>query len=204
MIEQVEREFGRLDVLVNNAGWSTRVPHRNLDHSPTRFGTRRSTSIFTASSTAFARRSLSPQATRRIDRQHCIRRWLYRCRQFDGLRSRQSRRDHHDEIARPRTRPEIRVNAISQVSSARISPVVLIPIRYSTSRSASRRSIDLLPSPNALKLLFSLRPPRLRSPARTCWLTAACTRWVPIARCGSIENCRPSLRAFRRLQYPIR
>lgn len=31
MIDQVEREFGRLDVLVNNAGWSTRVPHRNLD-----------------------------------------------------------------------------------------------------------------------------------------------------------------------------
>ena len=30
MIEQVEREFGRLDVLVNNAGWSTRVPHRKL------------------------------------------------------------------------------------------------------------------------------------------------------------------------------
>lgn len=31
MIAQVEREFGRLDALVNNAGWSTRVPHRNLD-----------------------------------------------------------------------------------------------------------------------------------------------------------------------------
>jgi 3-oxoacyl-[acyl-carrier protein] reductase len=31
MIAQVEREFGRLDSLVNNAGWSTRVPHRNLD-----------------------------------------------------------------------------------------------------------------------------------------------------------------------------
>lgn len=31
MIAQVEREFGRMDVLVNNAGWSTRVAHRNLD-----------------------------------------------------------------------------------------------------------------------------------------------------------------------------
>jgi 3-oxoacyl-[acyl-carrier protein] reductase len=31
MFARVEREFGRLDVLVNNAGWSTRVPHRNLD-----------------------------------------------------------------------------------------------------------------------------------------------------------------------------
>ena len=31
MLEQVELEFGRLDVLVNNAGWSTRVPHRKLD-----------------------------------------------------------------------------------------------------------------------------------------------------------------------------
>ena len=31
MFAQVEREFGRLDVLVNNAGWSTRVPHRNLE-----------------------------------------------------------------------------------------------------------------------------------------------------------------------------
>jgi len=31
MLAQVEREFGRLDVLVNNAGWSTRVPHRDLD-----------------------------------------------------------------------------------------------------------------------------------------------------------------------------
>jgi 3-oxoacyl-[acyl-carrier protein] reductase len=31
MFEQVARELGRLDVLVNNAGWSTRVPHRKLD-----------------------------------------------------------------------------------------------------------------------------------------------------------------------------
>ena len=31
LLAQVAREFGRLDVLVNNAGWSTRVPHRNLD-----------------------------------------------------------------------------------------------------------------------------------------------------------------------------
>ena len=31
MFEQVGRELGRLDVLVNNAGWSTRVPHRKLD-----------------------------------------------------------------------------------------------------------------------------------------------------------------------------
>jgi 3-oxoacyl-[acyl-carrier protein] reductase len=31
MMAQVEREFGLLDVLVNNAGWSTRVAHRSLD-----------------------------------------------------------------------------------------------------------------------------------------------------------------------------
>jgi 3-oxoacyl-[acyl-carrier protein] reductase len=31
MLATVEREFGRLDFLVNNAGWSTRVPHRNLN-----------------------------------------------------------------------------------------------------------------------------------------------------------------------------
>jgi 3-oxoacyl-[acyl-carrier protein] reductase len=31
MLEQIERKFGRLDVLVNNAGWSTRVPHPKLD-----------------------------------------------------------------------------------------------------------------------------------------------------------------------------
>jgi 3-oxoacyl-[acyl-carrier protein] reductase len=31
MIGQVEREWGRLDVLVNNAGWSTRVPHHKID-----------------------------------------------------------------------------------------------------------------------------------------------------------------------------
>jgi 3-oxoacyl-[acyl-carrier protein] reductase len=31
MMGQIVREFGRLDVLVNNAGWSTRVPHRKLD-----------------------------------------------------------------------------------------------------------------------------------------------------------------------------
>jgi 3-oxoacyl-[acyl-carrier protein] reductase len=31
MVDEVEHRFGRLDVLVNNAGWSTRVPHRKLD-----------------------------------------------------------------------------------------------------------------------------------------------------------------------------
>jgi 3-oxoacyl-[acyl-carrier protein] reductase len=31
MLDQVQREYGRLDVLVNNAGWSTRVPHRKLE-----------------------------------------------------------------------------------------------------------------------------------------------------------------------------
>jgi 3-oxoacyl-[acyl-carrier protein] reductase len=31
MIAEVERRWGRLDVLMNNAGWSTRVPHHQLD-----------------------------------------------------------------------------------------------------------------------------------------------------------------------------
>jgi 3-oxoacyl-[acyl-carrier protein] reductase len=31
MLERVDREFGRLDVLVNNAGWSTRIRHRELE-----------------------------------------------------------------------------------------------------------------------------------------------------------------------------
>lgn len=31
MMDQVGRAFGRLDVLVNNAGWSTRVPHDKLE-----------------------------------------------------------------------------------------------------------------------------------------------------------------------------
>jgi 3-oxoacyl-[acyl-carrier protein] reductase len=31
LMSETEREFGRLDYLVNNAGWSTRVPHQNLD-----------------------------------------------------------------------------------------------------------------------------------------------------------------------------
>src|ERR1700687_3388862 len=30
MVKHIEREYGRLDCLVNNAGWSTRVPHQNL------------------------------------------------------------------------------------------------------------------------------------------------------------------------------
>ncbi|MGB8593199.1 MAG: SDR family NAD(P)-dependent oxidoreductase, partial [Candidatus Acidiferrales bacterium] len=31
MIDRVAREFDRLDILINNAGWSTRVLHRKLD-----------------------------------------------------------------------------------------------------------------------------------------------------------------------------
>ena len=31
MVASVEREFGQLDVLVNNAGWSTRIPHAQLE-----------------------------------------------------------------------------------------------------------------------------------------------------------------------------
>ncbi len=31
MLAQVEREVGQLDVLVNNAGWSTRIPHHKLN-----------------------------------------------------------------------------------------------------------------------------------------------------------------------------
>jgi len=31
MVDRIEREFGRLDVLVNNAGWSTRIPHDQMD-----------------------------------------------------------------------------------------------------------------------------------------------------------------------------
>lgn len=31
LIGAVEKRFGRLDYLVNNAGWSTRVPHENLE-----------------------------------------------------------------------------------------------------------------------------------------------------------------------------
>ena len=32
MMDRVVDEFGRLDVLVNNAGWSTRIPHDQLDN----------------------------------------------------------------------------------------------------------------------------------------------------------------------------
>lgn len=31
MIDRVAGEFGRLDILINNAGWSTRIPHRQLE-----------------------------------------------------------------------------------------------------------------------------------------------------------------------------
>lgn len=31
LVDEAARQFGRLDVLVNNAGWSTVVPHRKLD-----------------------------------------------------------------------------------------------------------------------------------------------------------------------------
>src|SRR5580704_18106580 len=31
MVDRVNQEWGRLDVLVNNAGWSTRIPHDQLD-----------------------------------------------------------------------------------------------------------------------------------------------------------------------------
>jgi 3-oxoacyl-[acyl-carrier protein] reductase len=31
LMEKSEREFGRIDYLINNAGWSTRIPHQQLD-----------------------------------------------------------------------------------------------------------------------------------------------------------------------------
>lgn len=31
MIDHIQQEFGRLDLVVNNAGWSTRVPHERLE-----------------------------------------------------------------------------------------------------------------------------------------------------------------------------
>lgn len=31
LMAEVEKRFGRLDYLVNNAGWSTRIPHENLE-----------------------------------------------------------------------------------------------------------------------------------------------------------------------------
>jgi 3-oxoacyl-[acyl-carrier protein] reductase len=31
LMETAQREFGRLDYLVNNAGWSTRIPHTQMD-----------------------------------------------------------------------------------------------------------------------------------------------------------------------------
>ena len=31
LMESAQREFGRIDYLINNAGWSTRIPHAQLD-----------------------------------------------------------------------------------------------------------------------------------------------------------------------------
>lgn len=31
MMDRVSEQFGRLDILINNAGWSTRIPHDQLD-----------------------------------------------------------------------------------------------------------------------------------------------------------------------------
>ena len=105
MFAQVEGEFGRLDILVNNAGWSTRVPHRSLDALTDDIWDK--TFDINLHAVFYCIRAAVPLLRKQpggvIVNVASVAR-LYWRRQFNRLRSRQSRRPHYDEIARARSR----------------------------------------------------------------------------------------------------
>ena len=58
MVRRIEQEWGRLDFLVNNAAWTTPIPHEKLDALTDEIWNRRPNAIERRAQIAFGRRFL--------------------------------------------------------------------------------------------------------------------------------------------------
>ena len=97
LMAAAEREFGRIDFLINNAGWSQRVPHHQMDDLTDEIWDRVVRDQSARRLLLRARRgAVSEEAARRGGGEHRVRGRADGTRQFHGLRGFQRRYGHPD------------------------------------------------------------------------------------------------------------
>ena len=128
MIDKAASEFGRVDVVVNNAGYTHRrgtfleVDENEFD----RLYAINVKSIYHAVQAAVPLMREQGTGNRRLP-QHCLRRWRATPSGPDLVQLVQGRRDHHDQIAFPGTRPRRHPRQRPQPRRRRNRPPPRIP-----------------------------------------------------------------------------